>query len=40
MKSRIIFSLIFAFASFNLLAQPEISNLTFDGDEATLTRNN
>lgn len=37
MKSRIYFLLILTFVSFNLMAQSIVS-ITYDGDEATLTR--
>ena len=39
MKPRIYFLLFLAFASLNLFAQPKIASVTYDGDEATLTRN-
>ncbi len=40
MKPRIYFLLILVFAVINLFAQPKIVVLTYDGGEATMTRNN
>jgi hypothetical protein len=39
MKPRVYLSMIFALACFSLLAQPKIISITYNGNEAILTRN-